>query len=64
MTPEQYRAAALAISDHRWMLAAALSSAKIAHTKESKAQMRALTELQDVLTETGVALLSQEELNS
>jgi hypothetical protein len=45
MTPSQYKAAAQAISDFRWILAAALSSASIEH---SKASIKRMTELADI----------------
>jgi len=54
MTLDQYKAAAQAISDYRWILAAALSSASIEHTKESKARMKQLAELREALEAEGM----------
>jgi hypothetical protein len=54
MTPEQYKAAATAISDLRWILAAALSSASIEHTKESKVRMKQLNDLREALELEGM----------
>ena len=54
MTPDQYKAAAQAISDFRWILAAALSSASIEHTKESKKRMHELSLLRDALEAEGM----------
>lgn len=54
MTPDQYRAAAQAISDFRWILAAALSSACIEHNKTSKARMSQLDALRLVLENEGM----------
>ena len=49
MTPAQYQAAAKAISDFRWILAAALSSSSIDNNKQSKARMAELAALQTAL---------------
>ena len=54
MTPEQYRAAAKAISDYRWMLAAALSSTTIEQTKSSIKAMTDLSKLRDALEAEGM----------
>ena len=54
MTPEQYRAAAQAISDFRWILAAALSSTSIEHSKVSKARMAELDALRTALENEGM----------
>lgn len=54
MTPDQYRAAAQAISDFRWILAAALSSASIEHSKISKARMAELDALRTALENEGM----------
>lgn len=49
MTPDQYRAAAKAISDYRWILAAALCSTNIEHSKPSQKVMGDLNQLVDAL---------------
>lgn len=54
MTPEQYKAAAKAISDYRWILAAALSSVTIEQTKASDKAMRELSALRDALEAEGM----------
>lgn len=60
MTPDQYRAAAKAISDFRWILAAALSSSDIEHSKVSQARMKQLSSLQRALEDKGLELATKE----
>ncbi len=49
MNAEQFRSAAKAISDYRWILAAALSSTNIEHSKPSQKVMGDLSKLVDAL---------------
>lgn len=54
MTSDQYKAAAQAISDYRGILAAAIYSASINHTKKSKVRMKELAELREALEAEGM----------
>lgn len=54
MTKEEFQAAAKAIADYRWILAAALSSTNISHAKQSKARMKELSDLRDALENEGM----------
>lgn len=54
MTRDQYRDAAQAIMNFRWMLAAALTSTGIEHSKESKKRMSELAALQSALEKEGM----------
>lgn len=64
MTPSQYKDAADAISNFRWMLATALTSTGIDHTKESKARMKQLSELREALEEEGQRAAQQSKGDS
>lgn len=54
MTSQDYKDAADAISSMRWMLAAALATAGIEHEKTSKARMKRLSDLRELLEAQGM----------
>ena len=54
MTNEQYKLAASAISNYRWMLAAALTATNIKQTKQSIQAMNELEELRCALEIKGM----------
>ena len=54
MTPDQYKAAAQALSDYQYILASCCAFASTAHTKDSKARMKQLAELREALEAEGM----------
>lgn len=61
MTADQYKAAAKAINDYRWILAAALSGANIEQTRASDKAMSELAKLQEALEKEGMKRIAEQE---
>lgn len=58
LTREQCISAARLLSDYKWILAAAFSSASVTLTKENQAKIKEISQLRDALEAQGMEVKS------